>query len=127
MILLDTCSLIWYTLGPEDALSSKACKALRETPEILVSVISLWELGIKIQKKSIELPMTLESYLTRLKQVDTIQIIPLDENIVVKAFNLNWKHRDPVDRFIVATAAHFGVSVVTSDREIGAFYKKTVW
>ncbi len=127
MIVLDTCCLIWYTMGKDDDLSDKAKETIENTTEILVSTISFWEIGIKIKKKEIIFPISLENYIHRLKQADNIRFIPLDEDIIIKSLNLDWEHKDPADRFIVATAMQFEVPLITSDKIIKTYYSKTVW
>jgi len=40
---------------------------------------------------------------------------------------LEWDHRDPVDRTIVATAKKRRLPIITKDQRIRRFYKRTVW
>ena len=52
--LLDTCALIWWTLG-SDQLSKKAklaCGKMTKN-EAYISSISLWEIGLKLKTKSL--------------------------------------------------------------------------
>lgn len=44
-VVLDTCSLLWLTLDPSQ-LSQRAHRALSASDVILVSVISVWEIGV---------------------------------------------------------------------------------
>ena len=127
MIVLDTCSLIWYTMGKEGELSVKAKGAIDAATEILVSTISFWEIGIKIKKKDIIFPISLEAFINRLKQAGNVRFIPLDEDLIIQSLNLDWTHKDPADRFIVATAMRFGIPLITPDKVISSFYPKTVW
>ena len=128
MILLDTCALIWWTVDPSQLSVAAAAECGRAKPqEILISAISIWEIGIKIKKGKLDIGATINEYLARLRQVNAIKIIPVDEDIFVENLNLKWAHRDPADRTIVATAQRFGVPIVTADHEILKFCPTAIW
>ncbi len=63
----------------------------------------------------------------RLKKSSTVQIIPIDENIWMESVNLEWDHRDPVDRVVVALARSNQAAIITSDKEIANFYSEVIW
>jgi PIN domain nuclease of toxin-antitoxin system len=48
-------------------------------------------------------------------------------NSIIENIELEWEHRDPADRTIVATARHFGCPLVTPDARILAFYPRAIW
>ncbi len=125
MIILDTCVLIYWTLDPSK-LSKKAEKLLNNN-DIGISSISIWEIGIKTLRKKLILPLSIEAYSKKLKKVDRVTIIPVDEKIWIDNINLNWSHKDPADRTIVATAKALNSPLLTSDKRILKFYKKAVW
>ncbi len=128
MVLLDTCALIWWTLDP-DKLSEAALKACEEIhiKGGIISSISLWEIGIKIKKGRIDIGITLGEYVSRLKQVEGLEIVPVDEDLWVKNISLDWDHKDPADRTIVATAALRDLPIVSKDRIIKNFYPNVIW
>lgn len=127
MILLDTCSLIWWTLFP-DELSKSATEACGRIPHdgATISSISIWEIGVAIRRKRLDVGTTLETYTKRVRQLG-IEIIAVDENIWIENLSLDWEHRDPADRTIVATAKLRKLSIVTSDKHIRKFFKFTIW
>jgi PIN domain nuclease of toxin-antitoxin system len=128
LVLLDTCALLWWTLEPE-SLSRRAKEACDRI--ILdggfVSSISIWEAGIKARRGALELGTTLEDYVARLKRLASLEIIAVDEDIWVKNLSLQWDHRDPADRTIVATALLRDLPIVTKDGTIGRFYPNVIW
>src|SRR5690349_2607201 len=126
--LLDTCALIWWTLD-SDQLSKKAklaCGKMTKN-EAYISSISLWEIGVKIKNKKLDIGMDIESYVSKLEQLSYLTILPVDTNIWLKNLSLNWKHRDPADRTIVATAIYKKAHLITKDETIRAFYPKSLW
>ena len=52
----------------------------------------------------------------RLKEIDGVRIISVDENIWLESLKLKWNHNDPADRVIVATARILDMPIVTDDR-----------
>ena len=126
MILLDTNALLFVMLN-RDRLTDKALKAIMDAKELLVSSISIWEIAVKNKKGKLPLPFTPEELVYHLKNVSNLIIEPVDERIWLKNVSLNWSHRDPADRTIVATAALRGIPIVSNDRTIGDFYSRTIW
>jgi PIN domain nuclease of toxin-antitoxin system len=128
MVLLDTCALLWWTFDP-DQLSHEASEACSTIPITggAISSISLWEIGIKIKKRKLELPMTLEEYASRLNQLGSLEIIPVDEWTWVENISLDWEHKDPADRTIVATALLRNIPIITKDELIRDYYSHVIW
>jgi PIN domain nuclease of toxin-antitoxin system len=126
--LLDTCGLIWWTLDPEK-LSLKALKACEkiESSTGYICSISLWEIGIKIKNRKLDIGMTIESYVKALHKLGYLKVLPVDERCWLKNLSLDWKHRDPADRTIVATAVLNNFSIISSDLKIRRFYNKVIW
>lgn len=126
MIVFDTCTLIWRAFEPEK-LSKKASKSINQSDSLVISSISIWEIGTKIKNKKLSLPISLEEFVARLKRIQKLDIVPVDEMIWMDSLALNWKHKDPADRVIVATARKINYPIVTSDKIIQKFYKKSLW
>lgn len=126
MILLDTSALIYWTLAPLK-LTKTAFQAIQDAETINVCSISIWELGIKVKKGHLTIPITLSEYVTRLEKTAKVTLVPVDEKIWLANLALDWPHKDPADRTIVATAQLLGCPLITSDRVIAEFYSKTIW
>ena len=128
MILLDTCALLWWTLAP-DELSENATNACEKINEqgACISSISIWEIGIKLKKGALQMGEDLNGYVNRLRLLRSIDIIPVDEHIWIKNLSLDWDHKDPADRTIVATAMKKNCPIVSKDQIIRNFYQHTIW
>lgn len=125
-LCLDTCALLWHLFEPEK-LSPKASQAIEKSKELRISSISIWEIGIKLKNKSLTLPLKLEEFSELCHQASNLTIIPIDDKLWIQSLQLDWKHKDPADRLIVALAKSSQASLVTSDKTIRSFYKKCVW
>jgi PIN domain nuclease of toxin-antitoxin system len=126
LIVLDTSALIYWTLDPAK-LTSTAEKTIENTNQITISSISIWEIALKAKQGRLALPLSTADYTNNLQKLDRLEIAFVDVKIWLKNISLNWDHRDPADRTIVATATLLNCPLVTSDRVIRAFYKQSIW
>ncbi len=125
-LVLDTSALIFRTLAPA-RLTAKAKAACDRADRIVVSSISIWEIGLKVRNKALHLPMSLADYVTTLQGIRRLALTPVDTATWLDNLALDWTHKDPADRTIVATAQRLDAPLVTSDRTIRAFYSKAIW
>ena len=66
MVVLDTSALLFWTLDPAQ-LSASAAEAIERADRILVSSIAIWEIGIKVKRGKLEIPISAREYAERLK------------------------------------------------------------
>ena len=128
-IVLDTCALIWWSLDP-DKLSQTAkntCVEMEKAKNGLVPSICIWEIAIKIKNNKLDLGVNLEKYVAALKKSDVVTIVPIDEDIWLQSVSLDWSHRDPADRVVVALAEIEQAAIITSDCKITSFYSEVIW
>jgi len=125
---LDTCALLWWTLDPKklSPAAATACEAAAREGAV-VSSISVWEIGIKVKKGKLALPIPFPEYVGRLKKVDGLEIVPVSDTIWLENLSLDWDNSDPADRTIVATARLRNLPIVTKDSRMAAYYDKVVW
>ncbi len=126
MIVLDTSALLFWTLHRE-RLSEAASDVISEADRVLVSSISIWEIGIKVARGGLSIPLSVQEYSERLERIARVEVLPVDTAIWLANLDLSWDHRDPADRTIVATAVLNVCPLVTSDRAIRGFYSRAVW
>ena len=125
-LALDSGALLYWTLDP-DRLTTAATEAIEEATELTVSAISVWEIGLKAKQGKLALPLSIHAYVSRLQRLERLQIEAVTVEVWLENLALDWAHRDPADRTIVATAVLAGCPLVSSDRVIRAFYQQTVW
>ncbi len=113
-ILLDTNALIWAFSNPE-RLSNYAAEKIRDrSNEVLVSVVSIWEIGVKRAKRRLDMPGDLEEMIA--EKEFTALPLALRHSLAVES--LPPHHHDPFVRMLVAQAQVEGLILVTSDREM---------
>jgi len=113
-LLLDTCALIWLSSDAAE-LSEQTRTAINVADTVWVSAISAWEISLKVARETLELPLEPGAWFDRAMDHHHLSLAALDVNVLVAANALPWHHRDPADRFIIATARSLGAAVVTAD------------
>lgn len=122
MIVLDTHALLWWCFEPEK-LSTRAveiCEAMESTRDGIVSAVSLWEIEIKVRRKKLELPISVDELVDRLEASSALSIVDADVETWLRSARLPFEHRDPADRLIVATAEVHRAQVLTKDEILHA-------
>lgn len=119
MIVLDTHALLWMDRN-DTSLGSQSRRLIEDawrTDTVAVSAISFWEAAMLAQRGRIVLPVAVDIWRADLLQAG-VREIPIDGRIALLATTFLDLHRDPADRFIVATAMHLGAQLVTADSKI---------
>jgi PIN domain nuclease of toxin-antitoxin system len=124
-VLLDTCALLGLAGGD---LPPGAAAALRTAPEAYVSVVSPWEVAIKVAGGKLRLLEPPVQWFHGLVERYDLRELPLDAAVACAAAALPLVHRDPCDRVIVALAQTHGLTVLTSDENIQKYAGvNTLW
>lgn len=131
MILLDTHTLVWWTSEKgrlPKMLDGEITKAY-ENYEVCVSAISIWEVALLVKKETLLLKMPFQAWYNIFNQLTKLKSVPIDNKIALLSINLPGSfHKDPADRFIVATALSLGCPIATKDQKILSYKKvKSVW
>ena len=124
-ILLDTHYWIWLQAGAEDRIAAKVLDALRSAAargDLLLSVISVWEVGMLESKGRIQLDRPCEEWVREALTLRGLTLAPLTPEIAVESTRLPGKfHLDPADRIIVATARRLSARLLTRDERLLAY------
>lgn len=120
MIILDTHVLIWAVqddrkLGVEAALTIEATAA---DSQLLLPAILAWEVARVEGKQAVVFPGGALAWFERTLARSSFELAPLTPEIAMLTARLDWDHRDPADRMIVATARIYDAPLLTADRAI---------
>lgn len=119
MIVLDTHTLLWMDRNDEalGATARASIEAAWKADTVAVSAISYWEVAILTQRGRVALPVTVDAWRTDLLQAG-IRELPVDGGLALLSTTLAGLHRDPADRFIVASALRHNATLITADAQI---------
>lgn len=94
---------------------------------LLISVVSVWEMQIKLQLGKLRLTLPLREIIETQQQVNNIEILPITLAHVLALERLPAHHKDPFDRLLVAQAMVEGAVLVSGDPNIGKYAVRVVW
>lgn len=120
-VVLDTHSWIWWISSPGElsAAGRKAIDSAAGQSAIYVSSISVWEISSLVQRKRLRLTVDVKDWISRCEALPFLNFVPVDNLIAFNANRLvDYAHRDPADRMIIATAELLAATVITRDQKI---------
>ena len=117
-LLLDTHIWLWSLLDP-DRLGESTRHALRSREnELRLSPISVWEALLLAEHGRVVLNPDPHRWLRKAISIAPIAEAPLTIDVALASRSVDVEHQDPADRFIVATAAVHGLTLVTADARL---------
>ena len=115
--LLDTHVVLWLATDPQQIPEGLRTE-LERANALFVSAISAYELGQKVRHGRLPGAAGLlerwDSLLDRLMAEE----LPVSSKDALLAARLDWEHRDPFDRLLVAQAQVGGLRLVSKDSRI---------
>ena len=129
--LLDTHAWLWW-VSEDRRLSARARSIIAKSQhdeDLWVSLISIWELAKKIEKKQLVLDRPLDRWLDVATTMPGLQLADLTRPILVESCRLPQPFLgDPADQIIVATARHDNAALLTRDRKIRRYaHVRSLW
>lgn len=117
-LLLDTHIWLWSALDPA-RLSKRVRVALENREnELWLSPMSVWETLVLARKKRLILESTPEQWVRRALNELPVREAPMSHEVAIRSEALRLSHKDPADRFIVATAVVYELTLVTADNQL---------
>ena len=125
-LLLDTHAFLWYVDGNMQ-LPEKIVKIINDrSNRCFVSIASIWEIVIKLSIDKLEIKggfKTIENFLDN----NDFEILPIDLNDTKTLSKLDFFHRDPFDRMIIAQAATSDLKVISKDKHFKSYNVEILW
>jgi PIN domain nuclease of toxin-antitoxin system len=124
--LLDTNALLW-AMEKNPTLTKKASSAIADSNnDIYVSIVSLWEIAIKLSIGKLDLTQTLDDIIEEMT-VQDYKILPISVEAVRLVRMLPYHHRDPFDRAIIAQGLTDNLQIITSDEKFDDYGVERHW
>lgn len=115
--VLDTCALLEWVL---------CARTLPLPAPYLISAVSWCEIAWKHRRGQLPLPDPLDEWMAQADHLP-LTTVAVDKAQFLTAVTLNWDHRDPADRIIVALAQQRRLPLITSDQAISGFLPGCRW
>ena len=124
--LLDTHTAMW-ALSEKNKLS-KIAKSIIDNTNIplYISVVSAWEVAIKISIGKSELQGGVASFLEKMKE-NGVEVLELKDYHISNVEKMPYLHRDPFDRMLISIALTEGLTILTADVNIHKYDVSWCW
>ena len=125
--LIDSQALIWYV--DQDHLLSAAAHAAITDPsnDLLLSMASMWEIGIKVGLKKLTLSMPYREWMEKAIADLGINVLPITVEYVDVQSGLPPHHRDPFERLLVAQAIVEKMPIISTDIILDRYGIARLW
>lgn len=120
-LLLDTHVVLWQ-LGGARSLGADAREAIGQASELLFSVVSFAEVGVKAAIGKLVVPDDFHEQVLR----TGVRVLSLAPEQALAVAGLPLLHRDPFDRLLIAQALSEGLTVVTADARFADYGARVV-
>jgi PIN domain nuclease of toxin-antitoxin system len=130
-ILLDTHAWIWW-VTEDRRLSRRAKRAIDAASRghgLSLSMISVWEVAKKVEKKQLVLDRPVREWMDQALSAAGLLLLELTPAILIDSCELPQPfHGDPADQMIVASARRHHSQLVTKDETLRRYpHVGTIW
>jgi PIN domain nuclease of toxin-antitoxin system len=125
--LLDTHTLLW-TVANSTALSEDVRRLLVDSNHsILISVVSLWEIAIKVNIGKLSIPATFFAFVQQRVDEGYLEQLNIQPSHLQAYLLLPLHHRDPFDRMLIAQAQGESALLISRDPAFDPYSVRRVW
>ena len=128
-LLLDTRAFLWLLNDDYEHLRGKTAKKLflDENNMLFFSLASVWEMAIKIKLGKLNISQGLADFIPEQLATNSIQLLDIRFEHVLKTMDLPFHHRDPFDRLIIAQTFIEEMTLLSVDSIFAAYDVRHVW
>jgi PIN domain nuclease of toxin-antitoxin system len=126
-VLIDTHTFLWALLH-DHRLTSKAKQILRsDEHELVFSLVSLWEIAIKIKTGKLNTIGSSVAYIRDEMNAYGMELLPIRYEHILQLESLPHHHSDPFDRLLIAQAITESLPILTGDKAFKDYGVKLIW
>ncbi len=125
--LLDTHTFLWLASDDSRLPARVRRLALRADTTLILSVASIWELAIKASLGKLDLRIPLAELIDAQRTDLRARLLPIEAEHAMRVESLEFHHRDPFDRLLVAQAAVEDVPLLSADVQLDAYPIERFW
>jgi PIN domain nuclease of toxin-antitoxin system len=124
-MLLDTHVLLWF-LEDDPRLPSSLRSLIEDSDRVFASVVSLWEIAIKLSINKLTLKFEFQDLPNFLDELE-INVLSLAFEDTNRYVSLSLHHRDPFDRMLIAQAMTNSLAIASADPAFDAYPIQRMW
>jgi PIN domain nuclease of toxin-antitoxin system len=118
-LLLDTHIWLWSSYAPERLSDNVRAAIASESNDLWLSPVSVWEYLLLAERGRLQpAGLTPADWATSALSSMPLRDAPLSREVAIRSRMVGLPREDPADRFIVATATVYDLTLVTSDANL---------
>ncbi len=126
-LLLDTHVFIWLNENPGQIPQQIITLLSDSDNDLFFSLVSVWEMQIKIQLGKLQLQDPLPEILMTQQAANNLQILPIHLDHIWALEGLPNHHRDPFDRLLIAQALATQLPIISADSIFNRYPIQRLW
>lgn len=126
-LLLDTHTFMWWDSDLEKLSSHVQSLCFDPRNQLILSVVSIWEMQIKIQIGKLALGKSLVEVIADHRNANRIDVLPIYQEHVLVLDSLPLHHRDPFDRLLIAQANVENMVILSRDTQFQNYAVQVMW
>ena len=126
-LLLDSHAFVWWRDEPHKLSPTAFAEISNSNNNVFLSVVTVWELQIKIALNKFTIKGTLENAVKDEQQNNGFQVLPVLLSHALYLENLPFHHKDPFDRLLISQAIVENMTLVTADPEFAKYQANLLW
>ena len=126
-LLLDTHAFLWAIQG-HNKLSVIAREAI-DSPENrpILSIVSLWEISLKASYGKLNIARPFSSFVKKYVHEMELGILHISDKHLEVFTELDFHHKDPFDRLLIAQAKYESLTLVSCDEYFPKYDVSLLW
>jgi PIN domain nuclease of toxin-antitoxin system len=110
--------ILWSAAEPDRLPQNVADELENPSNELWFSPISVWEILLLAEKRYVSIGSDTEEGVRNILRRIPVKEAVLNVEVAIHSRFVNLPHQDPADRFLVATAIVYDLTIVTADTRI---------
>jgi len=125
-LLLDTHTFIWFING-DDRLSTTAKNEISKPSNLkYISIASIWEMAVKISLGKLKINYPFKDIFQQIEE-NGFEILTVIFNHTDVLSQLEFHHRDPFDRMLIAQGISEKMAIISKDEMFRKYGVKITW
>ncbi len=120
-LLLDSHTFVWWRDEPHKLSPIAFAEISNSHNDIFLSVVTVWELQIKIALNKFTIKGKLENAVKDEEQNNGFQILPVQLSHALYLENLPLHHKDPFDRLLISQTIVENMTLVSVDANFASY------
>ena len=126
-ILLDTHVFLWLADSPGGLSATAASIVTDNSNEVFLSIVSIWELQIKVGTGKLDLSVPLRQMVREQTDTNNIQALPIEADHIYALEGLPQIHKDPFDRLLIAQSIAETLPLLSSYSKFSGYPATVIW